>query len=173
MATVARTVAAWLEAHEEWRAELEKLRGVLLAAGLEEAVKWGSPCYMHGGENVVGLVAFRNWVALWFYQGASLADPDRVLVNAQEGRTKALRQWRFTGVEPIPVRRVAAYVREAKALAGRGRAVATKASNAVVVPGELEGAFAAAPAVRAAFAALSPGPRGEDRTHDPGRRRAQ
>ena len=41
----------------------------------------------------------RDYVGLWFYQGALLSDPQQVLINAQTGRTKASRQWRYTSAD--------------------------------------------------------------------------
>ena len=72
--------------------------------GLEETVKWGGPVYVADGKNIVGLGAFKSYFALWFFQGALLADQEKVLVNAQEGRTKALRQWRFENKREIKTR---------------------------------------------------------------------
>lgn len=35
-----------------------------LACGLEEAIKWGAPCYLAEGRNIVGLTAFKTHVGL-------------------------------------------------------------------------------------------------------------
>ena len=76
----------------------------------------GAPCYTLNGKMIVGLGAFKSYVALWFYQGALLADTEGVLINAQEGKTKALRQWRFDSKRAIAARKIKAYVREAISL---------------------------------------------------------
>ena len=86
----AASVDDYIENHKEWAAALTKLRKVLNATELEETVKWGGPCYTIDGKNVVGMGAFSEHVALWFYQGVFLKDPDGVLINAQEGTTRAL-----------------------------------------------------------------------------------
>jgi uncharacterized protein YdeI (YjbR/CyaY-like superfamily) len=39
----------------------------------------------------VGIGGFKSYFGLWFHQGALLTDKAGVLINAQEGRTKALR----------------------------------------------------------------------------------
>jgi uncharacterized protein YdeI (YjbR/CyaY-like superfamily) len=127
---------------EKWQAELVRLRKVLLSTSLTETVKWGAPCYTYDGKMVVGLGAFKSYVGLWFYQGALLTDKDGVLINAQEGRTKALRQWRFTAGNEIRVRKIKAYVREAIVIAEQGKEIKPDRSKPVDVPVELKQALA-------------------------------
>ena len=152
-----KSVADYLNRQPQWARELERLRGILQKCGLDETIKWGAPCYTHNGKNVVGLVAFKDWVALWFHQGALLQDPERALINAQEGRTKAQRQWRFTNVREIKVRIVTAYVREAIALVESGREIKAERGKALTVPAELTQALRRQKGATAAFAALSKG----------------
>ncbi len=66
-------------------------------------------------KNVVGLGAFKSYFGLWFHQGALLADKNQVLINCQEGKTKALRQWRMTDKKEIDARTINAYIKEANA----------------------------------------------------------
>lgn len=47
------------------------------------------------------------------FPGSTASDDDGVLINAQEGKTKALRQWRFSSIKEIKVRKIKAYIREA------------------------------------------------------------
>lgn len=99
-----------------WHEELIKLRKIVTSMPLEKTVKWGAPCYTYKNKNIVGISAFRSYVGLWFFQGALLRDPGQVLVNAQAGKTKAMRQWRFQSVAEIKVNAVKAYLKEAMAL---------------------------------------------------------
>ena len=92
-----KTVEDYIAGNGEWTEALEKLRSILLDTEMEETVKWGAPVYTIDGKNVVGIGAFKSYVGLWFFQGVFLKDKEKVLVNAQEGKTKALRQWRFSG----------------------------------------------------------------------------
>jgi uncharacterized protein YdeI (YjbR/CyaY-like superfamily) len=78
-----------------WKNELKRLREILRSTELKEEVKWGGPCYTCDGKNVVGIAGFKSYFGLWFHQGALLKDPKKVLMNAQEGKTKAMRQWRM------------------------------------------------------------------------------
>ncbi|MDX5478669.1 MAG: YdeI/OmpD-associated family protein, partial [Cyclobacteriaceae bacterium] len=45
--------------------------------------------------------------------GAFMKDPRNVFINAQEGKTKGLRQWRFHSMEEIDEVSVSAYIKEA------------------------------------------------------------
>lgn len=97
----------------EWQGGLKQLRSLLVATELEETIKWGIPVYTINNKNVVGLSAFKEYFGLWFYQGAFLKDPAQVLLNAQEGKTKGMRQWRFSSEEDIDPALVTAYLEEA------------------------------------------------------------
>ena len=100
-----KSVDAYIESAEYWQEELRELRKILRSTELEETTKWGGPCYTFDRKNVVGLGAFRSYVGLWFFQGVLLKDERQVLINAQSGRTKAQRQWRFTASADILPRR--------------------------------------------------------------------
>lgn len=150
---------------EQWRDELTRLRKIVLAAGLTETMKWGAPCYTCNGHNVVGVGGFKAYFGLWFHQGVLLSDPHGVLINAQEGKTRALRQWRMTRASDIRPRRIGQYLAEAKALAEAGKSVAPRRRSTLMVPGELKAALAANPAAADAFKALRPGQQREYADH--------
>ena len=158
-------VDAWIAEAGPWEDALRTLRAILLDAPLEETVKWGTPCYTAHGQNVVGLAAFKQYVGLWFHQGALLADANGVLVNAQAGKTKALRQWRFERAEDVDVELVRRYVDEAVGLARDGGRVPVARSTGVDLPEELQAALAMDADARAAFTALTPGKQREYAAH--------
>lgn len=168
-----KTVDEYLEKHSAWGDGLAKLRKVLLSTELDETIKWGAPCYTLDGKNVVGLAAHAKYVGLWFHQGVFLSDPDGVLVNAQEGKTKALRQWRFERVADIKVRRVKAYVLEAIENQRQGKVVAVERQQGCTVPPELAAALAEKPRTRRAFDALTPGRQREYAEHVASAKRAE
>ena len=87
-----KSVDEYIETHNSWEKELQALRSVLQNTELEECIKWGTPVYTLNGKNVVGMAAFKNHCALWFFNGALLKENTALLYNAQEGKTKALRQ---------------------------------------------------------------------------------
>ncbi len=152
-----KTVDDYIEAAEHWQDELIRLRKILRSTDLEETVKWGGPCYTHDGKNVVGMASFKTYVGLWFHQGALLADRKKVLINAQEGKTKALRQWRFRSKKEIDARLIQSYVKEAIALQERGREIKPDRNQPVNVPPQLELALGRNKKTKASFEKLTPG----------------
>ena len=77
-----KKVEQYIEKKTEWQDELKSLRIVMLKSGMEETVKWGIPTYTVNGKNVAGLAAFKNHVAVWFFNGVFLKDKEKVLINA-------------------------------------------------------------------------------------------
>jgi uncharacterized protein YdeI (YjbR/CyaY-like superfamily) len=158
---MAKTVDYYLKQKERWTPELTKLREILLSTSLEESVKWGMPSYSAYGQNIVGLGAFANHFCLWFHQGALLADKENVLMNAQEGKTKAMRQWRMTRAQDIKPALLKRYLKEAMKLAEAGEAIKPARGTPVAVPAPLKTALAQNKAAAAAFKSLTPGKRRE------------
>ncbi len=138
-----RTVDEYIEDAGIWKDELKHLRSILQSTELEEDVKWGGPCYTYGGKNVVGMAGFKSYFGLWFHQGALIKDEKKFLINAQEGRTKALRQWRMQTAEDIRPAIIKSYVKEAIKLAREGKQIAPARKKPLVVPAELKKAFRA------------------------------
>lgn len=159
------TVDDYIAQAENFQPELIRLREILQATRLSETVKWGSPCYTFDDKLVVGLAAFKSYVGLWFYQGALLSDPHRVLQNAQDGKTKAMRQWRFQGLKEIQARPIRAYVKEAIELQQQGREIKPDRSRPVVIPPELQQALDGDAELKKSFAALTKGRQREYADH--------
>lgn len=84
-----------------WEEELSLIVSIIAKTELVEMTKWGGSVYTIENKNVLGVGGFKSYLALWFFNGVFLKDEARVLVNAQEGITKALRQWRFQSKEEI------------------------------------------------------------------------
>ncbi len=160
-----KTVDDYIDNAPQWQAELKRLREIMNATPLVEEVKWGAPAYTHNGKILVGVGGFKQWFCLWFHQGALLEDSDGVLVNAQEGKTKALRQWRMTSKNDIKPSIVKRYVKEAIALADAGKAIKADRNNPVVVPEELQKAMRRFKGATAVFRALTPGKQREYAEH--------
>jgi uncharacterized protein YdeI (YjbR/CyaY-like superfamily) len=160
-----KTVDAYVAGLENWQDEIVKLRDILRSMDLEETVKWGAPVYVANGKNIVGLAAFKSHCAIWFFQGALLADQNQVLINAQEGKTKALRQWRFTNFRDIKTRWIKNYVREAIELARQGRQIKPDRNQRLVIPPELKQALAKDKKAKVGFEAMTKSCRREYAQH--------
>ncbi len=139
----AKSVDEYIADAGSWKSELKRLREILQSTELEEDVKWGGPCYTYNGKSVVGMAGFKSYFGLWFHQGALLKDQKKVLMNAQEGRTKALRQWRMQTAKDIRPTIIKSYVREAIKLAKEGRQIAPSRKKPLLVPAELKKALGA------------------------------
>ena len=112
-----KTVDDYLANAKNWPDELRQVREILLSTGLTETIKWGAPVYTNAdGKNVVGIGGFKSYFGLWFFEGAALEDKEEVLINAQPGKTKMLRQWRMTSADEIRAAVIKKYVKEAAAL---------------------------------------------------------
>ena len=154
---MAKTVDEYLSSHADWAPVLGPLHRVLQDSELEETVKWGAPVYTFDGHNVVGLLAFKSYAGLWFFDGALLDDPDGVLVNAQEGKTRGMRQWRFAAGDNVDEARIRHYVRAAIDNAKAGRRIEPKAAAPVELPPLLAETLAADDGLQTAFDRLTPG----------------
>ena len=149
---------------QDWqRPILEQLRKCILECGLKEDIKWGAPTFTHHG-NVVGFSAFKNHCGLWFFEGALLADKANVLLNAQEGKTQALRQWRFVEGDKVDEKLVKQYVAEAALNMEKGLKTKKKKVE-VVVPDLLQNALDAEPEIKKIFEAMAPSHRREYSEH--------
>jgi len=103
---------SYLKSKSEWEIELNQLRKILLSFDLKECIKWNAPVYTYQGQNLIGLGAFKSYVGIWFFQGALLSDSAKVLTNAQEDKTKAMRQLKFNSQSEIPEDLIRNYIAE-------------------------------------------------------------
>ncbi|MGO4868555.1 YdeI/OmpD-associated family protein [Flavobacterium sp. W21_SRS_FM7] len=99
--------------NNNWTEELNLLKEIIAKTELIETTKWGGPVYVLNGKNVIGIGGFKSYFGIWFYNGVFLKDDSKELVNAQEGVTKSLRQWRFNTIEEVNEKKVLAYIVEA------------------------------------------------------------
>ncbi len=158
-------VTAYIKKHEKWSKELSKLRSIFQKTELTEEVKWGAPAYTLNGKIVAGLAGFKNHYAIWFHQGVFLKNKENKLVNAQEGVTKALRQWRFEEGDPIETDLILKYIQEAIENCIAGKELKPKRKKEVSIPPLLEKAFKENKTLASAFKKLTPGKQREYANH--------
>ena len=148
-------VDQYLRRAKKWQEEMEKLRRISLDCGLTEELKWGKPCYSFQKSNIIILQGFKEFCALMFCKGALLNDPNGIL---KKFGWQAARRVPFTnvreivGMEPILKR----YVYEAIEAEKAGLKVKLK-KNPEPIPEELRNKLDKIPALKTAFAALTPG----------------
>jgi len=97
----------------KWEEELLFLKSIIDKTELVETIKWGAPIYVYNKRNVIGIGGFKDYFAIWFLNGVFLKDEKKRLINAQEDRTKSMRQWRFTSKEEVNKKEVLEYILEA------------------------------------------------------------
>lgn len=141
----------------QWAHGLNELRRICLASGLVETVKWGHPCYMHAGRNIVIIGAFRGDFRLSFFHAALMKDPEGVL-EKQGPNTKHPDMIRFvdnaqvTKMEPV----ILSYLKEAMGYAQAG-VKPPKEESEIELPDELIEALDSDPELAEAFHGLTPG----------------
>ncbi len=142
---------------EPWVKELTLLREIILSTGLTEEIKWGGPIYTLDGKNILAIGGFKNFATIWFHQGVFLSDPKGVLVNASEGKTRGLRQWRFTSMQEIKPALVKKYILEAIQNAKDGKEIKPEKKAPLSLPAELLAALKQDKNAKACFEKLTPG----------------
>lgn len=142
----------------KWQEEIEKLRTIVLDCGLSEVLKWGCPCYMYNGNNIVLIHVFKEYCALLFFKGALLKDPKGILVQ-QTANVQAARQMRFTSLQEVKKqeRAIKAFIYEACEVEEAGLKVPMKKTKEFAVPEEFQAKLDKSAALKKAFQALTPG----------------
>lgn len=140
-----------------WKEELEQMIALLRKTELVETTKWGIPVFTYNKRNVVGLAGFKEHVAIWFYDGVYLNDKYNRLINASEGKTKALRQLRFTKEDVIDENLIRYYLDQAIINAKKGIAhVPEKSKEPIQLPELLKQELNQNSVLKEKFSALTP-----------------
>lgn len=146
-----------MQSSKQWAEELDILASLLSSVPLEKKIKWGADVYTYQNRNVVSYGGFKNFFSLWFYNGVFLKDKYKVLINASEGKTVALRQWRFTSKADINESKILEYIYEAIEIEKKGLKVKTTKFSPFPTPLILSVAFKTNKTFQTAFEKLSPG----------------
>lgn len=147
----------WKRYHAQWEDAIEKVQQILQELPLGREFKWGSDVYTYQGKNVVSYSGFKNHFAIWFYNGVFLEDKDNVLITASEGKTKALRQWRFQSADEIDPVKVKSYLQEAIQTVIDGKEIKPEKSIRKEPSGLLKETLSNDTSLQHAFDKLSPG----------------
>lgn len=149
---------SFFENAQNWQAEMEELRLIVLDSGLKEELKWKQPCYTHNDKNICIISEFKDNCVLSFIKGALLKDTDNILEKPGEN-SRSVRFVRFTDKKKIhelaPV--LTAYIYEAIEIEKAGLKIEPPKQENQEIPEELTTRFQEKPALKAAFEALTPG----------------
>ncbi len=152
-----KSIEEYINCHSYWEEELRQLHEMLLTTQLKPEIKWGAPVYTLEGKNVIGIGAFKNHYGLWFFNGALLKRNTSLLVNAQEGKTKALRQIRFEKGDEVKTSLLLPYIQEAIENQQKGREIKPDFNKELVIPDELSTALKVDKELETSFKNLTPG----------------
>lgn len=151
-------ITNYISQHQHFSELLNLLRSIVHKHPFEETLKWGMPTYVYNKKNLVGIGAFKNHVGLWFFQGALLKDEAKILHNAQEAKTKAMRQVHFKKVTEINEAILHSYLEETIENQKKGLTVQiNKPTKKVVLPIELSNYLKKSSLMSTSFNALTPG----------------
>ena len=157
---------AYFDKPSAWKDGMLRLREIVNSTELDEDYKWNFPVYTLAGKNVLGLGRTKNHMGIWFFQGVFLKDKHGLLLNAQEGKTKALRQMRFTSQDQIDETILLEYLEEAIQNQREGKEIKPERNTSkVVIPEELVQAFTKVDTLKTAFDSLSPSKQREYAEH--------
>lgn len=153
-------VDAYIARSDRWPDEMAALRAVLLGTGLTEELKWGKPCYCHDRANVAIVQEMRDFLALMFFKGALMDDPQDVL-REQGQNSRSARRMEFASGDEIRegADTVRAYVAEAVRVEESGAQIGPAPRLELVA--ELRDRLDGDEDLRAAFERLTPGRRRE------------
>ena len=167
-------IAAYIDQHEQFSELLNVLRSIIKKHPFEETVKWGMPTYVFDKKNLIGIGAFKKHVGLWFFQGALLEDKAQILHNAQEAKTKAMRQVHFkkiSEIDPVVLHR---YLEETIENQKNGLTVQiSKPVKKVILPDDLSNYLEKHAALSVSFSRLTPGRQKEYAEYISSAKRAQ
>jgi uncharacterized protein YdeI (YjbR/CyaY-like superfamily) len=148
----------YFEKAGKWQKETQKLRKIILDCDLTEELKWGCPCYTFEKHNIVLIHVFKEYCAVLFFKGALLKDPKNILVQQTEN-VQAARQVRFTSLQQITKleKTLKTYIYQAVKAEESGVKIEFKKTKEFRIPEEFQKKLDKSPALKKAFAALTPG----------------
>lgn len=154
-----KTAPNWHKNYARWEECVELMHQLIVktAEPLQKEFKWGTDIYTFNKKNVIGWGGFKDFFSLWFYNGVFLADQEKVLISASEGKTKALRQWRFTDVKDMDEKKILAYINESIQTIKDGKEIKIEKSAPKAIKGLLKDALENDANVDLAFKRLTPG----------------
>ena len=155
---VSAKIEAYFEKEHPFKEGISALRALAAKTKAEETFKWSSPVYTLNGKNVFWISRFKNHFGVGFFNGVFLKDPKGILVNAQEGKTQAMRHLKFYSLNEIDSKIVLSFMNEALENQKKGMQLIPKKKESpkLILPEQLKQVFAKHPNTKKAFFQLSP-----------------
>ena len=155
---VSAKIEAYFEKEHPYKEGISVLRALAAKTKAEETFKWSSPVYTLNGKNVFWISRFKNHFGVGFFNGVFLKDPKGILVNAQEGKTQAMRHLKFYSLNEIDSKIVLSFMNEALENQKKGMQLIPKKKESpkLILPEQLKQVFAKHPNTKKAFFQLSP-----------------
>ncbi len=139
-----------------FRDGIAHLRQLALKTEAEETFKWSIPVYTLNGKNVLGICRFKSHFGVWFFNGVFLKDPKKVLENAQKGKTKGMRHWKFSSLDEVDDMTVLAYMTESLENQKKGMEIQPEKTKKLSIPELLQAEFKKDATLKAAFENFTP-----------------
>jgi uncharacterized protein YdeI (YjbR/CyaY-like superfamily) len=149
--------ANWHLYRSNWSEAIQTMESVVNKTELTKEFKWGTDVYTFQNKNVIGWGGFKDFFSVWFYNGVFLEDKAKVLVSAQEGKTKSLRQWRFTDTDKIDEELMLSYILESIQTIKDGKEIPPDKPSKREATGLLKEWLENDDSLKSAFEALTPG----------------
>ncbi len=148
-------LASYYNAETRFRKALNRFREILISTELKEEFNREMPVYTLNGKNLIGLGVLKDQLVVLFFNGNLLRDKNNLLINAQEEKTEYVRKLCYTNLEEIDENIVKTYIQEAITIQKEG--ITTENSSViqgVIIPKELQNAFALSSHLKTRFALL-------------------
>lgn len=159
-------LAAYFDTDSPWKSGINTLRHLLNTTELQEDWKWNFPTYTLNGNNVMAIASHKTHFGIWFFQGVFLKDTQKLLRNAQEGKTKAMRSFYFTALVDVNEQVILEYALEAIQNCKDGKKIkVTRSKIELIIPAELEQAFKDQKELKTCFYKLTLGKQKEYAIH--------
>lgn len=147
---------SFYESEHPYKGGIALLREIALKTEAVEDFKWSIPVYTLDGKNVFGIGKFKSYFGVWFFNGVFLKDPKKVLENAQDGKTKGMRHWKFHDLEEVNEKVVLAYMNEALENQKKGLEIKAEKTKEIEIPELLQSKLDSDSVLKSSFENFTP-----------------
>ncbi len=165
-------VEDYMQRSDRWPSEMRALHPILAGAGLADGIKWAKPCYTHEGRNIAIVQEMKDFLALMFFKGVLLDDPDGLL-RSQGPNSRSARRLEFGSPEAVEAAAPAIRALVARAIAVEEAGLEVPPAPEQELAPELQQRLESDAELASAFAALTPGRRREYNLHIAGAKKSE